>query len=69
MTHPPCRTFVRTSVRTPVSHLDRYHMGYTGCGNSLNTRSQRVLQLIIDSLRYWTTEMHPHENPVLAART
>jgi len=28
-----------------------------------------VLQLIIDSLRYWTTEMHPHENPVLAART
>jgi isoamylase len=36
----------------------RYYMDYTGCGNSLNMRHPRVLQLIMDSLRYWTTEMH-----------
>src|SRR5207253_5693925 len=30
----------------------------TGCGNSLNMRHPRVLQLIMDSLRYWATEMH-----------
>src|SRR5262249_706146 len=28
------------------------------CGNTLNMRSPRVLQLIMDSLRYWVTEMH-----------
>jgi glycogen operon protein len=33
-------------------------MDYTGCGNSLNVRHPRVLQLIMDSLRYWVTEMH-----------
>jgi glycogen operon protein len=33
-------------------------MDYTGCGNSLNMRHPRVLQLIMDSLRYWATEMH-----------
>ena len=36
----------------------RYYMDYTGCGNSLNMRHPRVLQLIMDSLRYWATEMH-----------
>jgi isoamylase len=36
----------------------RYYMDYTGCGNSLNVRHPRVLQLIMDSLRYWATEMH-----------
>jgi glycogen operon protein len=36
----------------------RYYMDYTGCGNSLNMVSPRVLQLIMDSLRYWVTEMH-----------
>ena len=36
----------------------RYYMDYTGCGNSLNVRHPRVLQLIMDSLRYWVTEMH-----------
>jgi glycogen operon protein len=33
-------------------------MDYTGCGNSLNVRHPRVLQLIMDSLGYWVTEMH-----------
>lgn len=36
----------------------RYYMDYTGTGNSLNTTHPRVLQLVIDSLRYWVTEMH-----------
>jgi glycogen operon protein len=36
----------------------RYYMDYTGCGNSLNVRHPRVLQLIMDSLRYWVLEMH-----------
>jgi isoamylase len=36
----------------------RYYMDYTGCGNTLNMQSQRVLALIMDSLRYWITEMH-----------
>lgn len=36
----------------------RYYMDYTGCGNSLNMMHPRVLQLIMDSLRYWALEMH-----------
>ncbi len=36
----------------------RFYMDYTGTGNSLNMRSPHVLQLIMDSLRYWVTEMH-----------
>jgi isoamylase len=36
----------------------RYYMDYTGCGNTLNMRHPRVLQLIMDSLRYWVQEMH-----------
>jgi isoamylase len=36
----------------------RFYMDYTGTGNSLNMRHPSVLQLIMDSLRYWVTEMH-----------
>jgi glycogen operon protein len=36
----------------------RYYMDTTGTGNSLLMRSPPVLQLIMDSLRYWVTEMH-----------
>jgi len=36
----------------------RRYVDFSGCGNSLNGREPRVLQLIMDSLRYWTTEMH-----------
>jgi glycogen operon protein len=36
----------------------RYYMDFTGCGNTLNVQHPRVLQLIMDSLRYWVTEMH-----------
>ena len=36
----------------------RYYTDYTGTGNSLNMRHPHSLQLIMDSLRYWVTEMH-----------
>lgn len=36
----------------------RYYMDYTGCGNSLHMQHPRVLQLIMDSLRYWVQVMH-----------
>jgi glycogen operon protein len=35
-----------------------YYMDYTGTGNTLNVRHPHTLQLIMDSLRYWVTEMH-----------
>jgi isoamylase len=36
----------------------KYYMDYTGTGNTLNVMHARTLQLIMDSLRYWVTEMH-----------
>lgn len=35
-----------------------YYMDYTGTGNTLNVRHPQVLQLIMDSLRYWVQQMH-----------
>jgi glycogen operon protein len=35
-----------------------WYVDYTGCGNTPNTDHPRVLQLLMDSLRYWVTEMH-----------
>ena len=36
----------------------RYYTDFTGCGNTFNMRNPRVLQLIMDSLRYWISDMH-----------
>ncbi len=36
----------------------RYYMDFTGCGNTFNMQNPRVLQLVMDSLRYWIEEMH-----------
>jgi isoamylase len=36
----------------------RYYTDYTGTGNTLNMRHPHVLQLIMDSLRYWVLDMH-----------
>ncbi len=36
----------------------RFYMDYSGCGNMLNVSNPRVLQLIMDSLRYWVLDMH-----------
>jgi isoamylase len=46
-------TYYRTVDSDP-----RYYMDFTGCGNSLNVSHPQVLKLIMDSLRYWVTEMH-----------
>jgi isoamylase len=46
-------TYYRLSPANP-----RYYNDYTGTGNTLNMRHPRVLQLIMDSLRYWVLEMH-----------
>ena len=36
----------------------RYNFDATGCGNTLNLRHPRVMQLVMDSLRYWVEECH-----------
>jgi isoamylase len=36
----------------------RHYMDFTGCGNTLNMVHPHSLQLLMDSLRYWITEMH-----------
>jgi glycogen operon protein len=36
----------------------RHYFDTTGCGNTLNVRNPQVLALIMDSLRYWASEMH-----------
>ena len=41
-----------------VEDDQQYYMDYTGTGNSFNVRHPHSLQLIMDSLRYWVTEMH-----------
>jgi glycogen operon protein len=46
-------SYYRLSPQDP-----RYYMDFTGCGNTLNMRHPRVLQLIMDSLRYWVEDMH-----------
>ncbi|WP_394821671.1 glycogen debranching protein GlgX [Pendulispora albinea] len=41
-----------------VGESPRYYFDYTGTGNTLNVRHPQVLALIMDSLRYWASEMH-----------
>jgi isoamylase len=36
----------------------RFYVDFTGCGNSLNMQHPQTIQLIMDSLRYWVTDMH-----------
>jgi glycogen operon protein len=45
--------YYRLSPESP-----RHCMDFSGCGNSFNLRNPHVLQLIMDSLRYWVQEMH-----------
>ena len=37
---------------------ERHYMDYTGTGNSVDLSSSKALQLVMDSLRHWVTEMH-----------
>jgi glycogen operon protein len=41
-----------------VDDSPEFYMDYTGTGNSMNAGNPHTLQLIMDSLRYWVTEMH-----------
>ena len=41
-----------------VADNPRYYMDYTGCGNTLNMVTPHSLQILMDSLRYWVSEMH-----------
>jgi glycogen operon protein len=41
-----------------VAARPRFYVDYTGVGNTLNSPHPQVLQLIMDSLRYWVQEMH-----------
>ena len=50
------RQRVATTASRPATRAAT--MDFTGCGNTLNMRHPRVLQLIMDSLRYWVVEMH-----------
>jgi glycogen operon protein len=43
--------------RLPQNHLAAYE-NYSGCGNTLDIRQPRVLQMVMDSLRFWVSEMH-----------
>ncbi len=45
--------YYRTQAKNPGAYQD-----FTGCGNTVNSTHPRVLQLIMESLRYWVNEMH-----------
>jgi isoamylase len=47
-----------TSYYRLIPGEPRLYMDFTGCGNTLNMMHPRVLQLLMDSLRYWVVEMH-----------
>ncbi|HEY4301987.1 MAG TPA: glycogen debranching protein GlgX [Candidatus Didemnitutus sp.] len=52
------RGFENSAYYRTVAETPRYYMDYTGCGNTLNLVHPHSLQLVMDSLRYWVTEMH-----------
>ena len=41
-----------------MSDNPRFYLNYTGTGNTLDTLNPRTLQMVMDSLRYWVSEMH-----------
>src|SRR5690606_38227376 len=41
-----------------VPQSERHYQDFTGCGNSWNAMHPRALQLVLDSLRHWVTDMH-----------
>jgi len=47
-----------TTYYRAVEGSPRYYMDYTGTGNTLNVRNPQVLKMLMDSLRFWVTEMH-----------
>ena len=59
--HGPTLCFRGIDNRNYYRHAPgqlRHPENFTGCGNMLNLSHPRVLQLVMDSLRYWVAEMH-----------
>jgi isoamylase len=52
------RGVCNTSYYRLMQDEPRFYMDYTGTGNTLNVRNPQVLKMIMDSLRYWVTDMH-----------
>ncbi|GAA4432319.1 glycogen debranching protein GlgX [Ravibacter arvi] len=53
-----CLRGIDNSAYYRLTEDRRYYMDYTGTGNTLNSTLPNVLKLIMDSLRYWISEMH-----------
>lgn len=49
---------IENSIYYMLERDKRYYKNYSGCGNTFNCNNPIVSDLIIDSLRYWVTEMH-----------
>ncbi len=47
-----------TTYYRTVADNAHFYMDYTGTGNTLNVHHPQVLKLLMDSLRYWVTDMH-----------
>ncbi|HEY1134952.1 MAG TPA: glycogen debranching protein GlgX [Nocardioides sp.] len=47
-----------TSPEGPFGRFDDSYWDVTGCGNTVNSEDPLALRMILDSLRYWVTEMH-----------
>ncbi|WP_243060832.1 glycogen debranching protein GlgX [Nocardioides sp. SR21] len=50
--------YCRVSDGDPATDFDDTYWDVTGCGNTVDASDPFVLRLILDSLRYWVTEMH-----------
>ncbi len=46
-------SYYRLSPNNPI-----HYKNFSGCGNTLDVRQPKVLQLVMDSLRYWVSDMH-----------
>ncbi len=51
-------SYHRTSLESAGEPFDDTYWDVTGCGNTVNTGTPFTLRLLLDSLRYWVTEMH-----------
>ena len=51
-------SYRRVSERPDDAHEPDTYWDVTGCGNTVNSENPAMLRLILDSLRYWVTEMH-----------
>lgn len=49
---------IDNSIYYLLDPADRQYLNFSGCGNTLNCNHPVVRNLIIESLRYWVTEMH-----------